>query len=663
MQRIGVFVCHCGTNIAGTVDTKAVAEALGREQCVVFATDNTYMCSESGQNLIKDTIKNEKLTGVVVCSCSPRMHEATFRKAAASVGLNPYMVEIANIREQCSWIHKDKVEATEKAIILGRAAIAKVLLNTPLTAGESPVVKRALVIGGGIAGIQTALDIAEAGFEVDIVEKKPTIGGKMTQIDKTFPTLDCAACILTPKMVDCAQNEKIKIYSYSEVDSVSGFVGNFTVKIKRKARFVDETKCTGCGLCTEKCPMKNVPNEFNLGMDNRRAIYIPFAQAVPKVATIDPDHCNMLKNGKCGVCSKVCSAGAIDYKQTDTFVEEKYGAIVVATGFNPIDVSKYGEYAYDQSKDVITSLEFERLTNAAGPTSGTLLRPSDGKHPHTIVFVQCVGSRCTPERGKQYCSKICCMYTAKHAMLTREKYPDTEVYVFYIDVRTPGKNFDEFYRRAVEDYGVHYIKGAVGKVSPQADGTLDVQASDLIMNEQLHIKADLVVLAAAIEPDKSARPLATKLTASMDTNDFFTEAHPKLRPVESPTAGIFLSGVCQGPKDIPETVSQASACAAKVIGLLVKDKLTCNPCVAHSNEMMCNGCSQCANVCPYGAITYVEKEFRMPDRTTKVRRVASVNPAVCQGCGACTVTCPSGAMDLFGFSNNQIMAEVDAICK
>ena len=663
MQRIGVFVCHCGTNIAGTVDTKAVAEALGREQCVVFATDYTYMCSESGQNLIKDTIKNEKLTGVVVCSCSPRMHEATFRKAAASVGLNPYMVEIANIREQCSWIHKDKVEATEKAIILGRAAIAKVLLNTPLTAGESPVVKRALVIGGGIAGIQTALDIAEAGFEVDIVEKKPIIGGKMTQIDKTFPTLDCAACILTPKMVDCAQNEKIKIYSYSEVDSVSGFVGNFTVKIKRKARFVDETKCTGCGLCTEKCPMKNVPNEFNLGMDNRRAIYIPFAQAVPKVATIDPDHCNMLKNGKCGVCSKVCSAGAIDYKQTDTFVEEKYGAIVVATGFNPIDVSKYGEYAYDQSKDVITSLEFERLTNAAGPTSGTLLRPSDGKHPHTIVFVQCVGSRCTPERGKQYCSKICCMYTAKHAMLTREKYPDTDVYVFYIDVRTPGKNFDEFYRRAVEDYGVHYIKGAVGKVSPQADGTLDVQASDLIMNEQLHIKADLVVLAAAIEPDKSARPLATKLTASMDTNDFFTEAHPKLRPVESPTAGIFLSGVCQGPKDIPETVSQASACAAKVIGLLVKDKLTCNPCVAHSNEMMCNGCSQCANVCPYGAITYVEKEFRMPDRTTKVRRVASVNPAVCQGCGACTVTCPSGAMDLFGFSNNQIMAEVDAICK
>ncbi|MBP3377681.1 MAG: CoB--CoM heterodisulfide reductase iron-sulfur subunit A family protein, partial [Clostridia bacterium] len=641
MQKIGVFVCHCGTNIAATVDVKAVAEALGHEPSVVLSAEYQYMCSESGQNLIKDAIKEHGLTGIVVCSCSPRMHEATFRKTATAAGLNPYMVEIANIREQCSWIHKNVEEATEKAIILGRAAIAKVLLNAPLTAGESPVVKRALVIGGGIAGIQTALDIAEAGYEVDIVEKNPTIGGKMTQIDKTFPTLDCAACILTPKMVDCAQHEKIKIYSYSEVEAVSGFVGNFSVKIKKKARYVDEVKCTGCGLCTEKCPVKKVPNEFNLGMDNRRAIYIPFAQAVPKIATIDPDHCNMLKNGKCGVCAKVCTAGAIDYKQQDTIIEEKYGAIVVATGFNPIKIDKYDEYAYSQSKDVITSLEFERLTNAAGPTSGTLLRPSDGKHPHTIVFVQCVGSRCTPEKGKTYCSKICCMYTAKHAMLTREKYPDTDVYVFYIDVRTPGKNFDEFYRRAVEDYGVHYIKGAVGKVSPRADGTLDVQASDIIMNEQLHIKADLVVLAAAIEPDESARPLATMLTASMDTNDFFTEAHAKLRPVESPTAGIFLSGACQGPKDIPETVSQASACAVKVVGLLAKDKLTCNPCVAHSDEAMCNGCSQCADVCPYGAISYSEKEFRMPDRTTRMRRVAYVNPAVCQGCGACTVTCPS----------------------
>ena len=664
MQRIGVFVCHCGTNIAGTVDVKSVAEALKSEPGVVFSTDYQYMCSQAGQDIIKNAIKEHNLTGIVVCSCSPRMHEATFRKTAKSAGINPYMVEIANIREQCSWVHKEMPIGTEKAIILGKAAIAKVNLNTPLTPGESPVTKRALVIGGGIAGIQTALDIADAGFPVDIVETKPTIGGKMAQLDKTFPTLDCAACILTPKMVEVAQNENIRIFSYSEVTEVGGFVGNFEVTIKKRARFVKEDICTGCGACTEKCPMKKVPNEFNLGMNNRSAIYIPFAQAVPKVATIDPNYCLKLKTGKCGLCSKICTAGAIDYEAKDEFIKERYGAIVAATGYNPISMDKFDEFAYSQSKDVITSLEFERLTNAAGPTAGQLLRPSDGVHPHTIVFVQCVGSRCEAcaQKGKEYCSKICCMYTAKHAMLTRDKYPDTDVYVFYIDVRTPGKNFDEFYRRAVEEYGVHYIKGMVGKVSPEGN-KLKVQASDLLANKQLHIDADLVVLAAAIEPDKSARPLATMLTASMDTNDFFTEAHPKLRPVESPTAGVFLSGTCQGPKDIPETVSQAGAAASKVIGLLCKDKLTGNPCVAHSDEMMCNGCSTCEKVCPYGAITYVDKEFRMPDRTTRVRRVASVNEAVCQGCGACTVACMSGAMDLKGFMNKQIIAEVDAICK
>ncbi len=664
MQRIGVFVCWCGSNIAGTVDVQAVSDALAHEPGVVFSTNYQYMCSQAGQQMIIEAVKEHKLTGIVVCSCSPRMHEATFRKTAAAAGLNPYMVEIANIREQCSWVHKDIPVGTEKAIILGKAAVAKVNLNTPLTPGESPVTKRALVIGGGIAGIQTALDIADAGFEVDIVEKNPTIGGKMAQLDKTFPTLDCAACILTPKMVDVAQHEKIRIFSYSEVQEVKGFVGNFTVKINKKARYVKEDVCTGCGLCTEKCPQKNVPNEFNLGMDNRRAIYIPFAQAVPKVAAIDPGYCTKLKTGKCGVCEKVCTAKAIDYTQKDEQFTENYGAIVVATGFNPIPMDQFDEYAYNQSKDVITSLEFERLTNAAGPTAGKLLRPSDGVHPHKIVFVQCVGSRCAncAEKGKEYCSKICCMYTAKHAMLTRDKYPDTEVYVFYIDVRTPGKNFDEFYRRAVEEYGVHYIKGMVGKISPEGN-KLMVRASDLLDNKQLEIDADLVVLAAAIEPDQSARPLATMLTASMDTNDFFTEAHPKLRPVESPTAGVFLSGTCQGPKDIPETVSQAGAAAAKVIGLLAKDKLTGNPCVAHSDEWMCNGCSSCERVCPYGAITYSDKEFRMPDRTIKVRRVAAVNPAVCQGCGACTVACPSGAMDLNGFAGNQIIAEVDAICK
>ena len=663
MQKIGVFVCWCGSNIAATVDVKRVAEAVKSEPGVVFSTDYQYMCSENGQSMIRSAIKEYNLNGVVICSCSPRMHEATFRKTAMLAGLNPYMVEIANIREHCSWIHKEMDEATDKAIILARAAIAKVQRNAPLIAGTSPVTKRALVIGGGIAGIQTALDVAEAGYEVDIVEKSPTIGGRMSQLDKTFPTLDCAACILTPKMVDAAQNEKINLITYAELENVTGFVGNFTAKIRKKARYVNEDKCTGCGVCTEKCPSRKGLNEFNMGLNTRGAVYIPFAQAIPNVAVIDKTQCLHFRTGKCGLCEKNCSAGAIDFNQTEQIIERQYGAIIVATGFKPIDASQFDEYAYCQSRDVVTSLEFERLMNAAGPTRGTLLCPSDGRHPKEIVFVQCVGSRCSKDaaKGKEYCSKICCMYTAKHAMLVREKYPDVKVHVFYIDVRTPGKNFDEFYRRAVEQYDVDYIKGQVGKVTV-SDGRLHVQGSNLIDNEQVHIDCDMVVLATAIEPDPTARSIGTMLTASMDTNDFFTEAHPKLRPVESPTAGVFLSGVCQGPKDIPETVAQASAAAAKVIGLLAKDSLTCNPCVAHSNELVCNGCGQCENVCPYGAISYVEKEVRGPE-VRAVRRIAVVNEAVCQGCGACTVTCPSTAMDLKGFSNKQIMSEVDAICR
>lgn len=659
MRRIGVYVCWCGSNIAGTVDVERVRDAVKDMPGVVHSVDYQYMCSEVGQNFLKDAIKEKNLDRIVVAACSPRMHEATFRKAAESAGLNPYLVEIANIREHCSWVHKDKEIGTEKAIALTKAAIAKATLNEELISGTTQVEKRALVVGGGIAGIQTALDIADAGYKVDLVEQSPSIGGKMAQIDKTFPTLDCSACILTPKMVDAAAHENITVHTYSEIENVTGFVGNFNVAIKKKPRYVDMDKCTGCGICIEKCPSKKGKSEFEERLTNRTAIYTPFAQSVPKVPVIDKNQCIKFKTGKCGVCSIVCGTKAIDFEQKDMIINEKYGAIVLATGFDLINLDKFGEYSYNHP-DVITSLEFERLTNAAGPTSGKFIRFSDGKRPKKLVFIQCVGSRDKSERGKSYCSKVCCMYTAKHAMLIKDKYPDTEISVFYIDIRTPGKNFDEFHRRAVEEYGVNYIKGTVGKVIPDGE-KLMVQGVDLLAGIPIEIDADMVVLATATCAKPDAVTLKRKLNISGDLNNFFTEAHPKLKPVETASAGIYLAGACQGPKDIPETVAQASAAAAKAIILLSKKELTNNACTSKVNENKCSGCKACSKMCPYDAISM--EMIDIYDHGNVVRKqVAKVNEALCQGCGGCTVSCRPGAIDLKGYTNKQIMAEVDTIC-
>jgi len=657
-MRLGVFVCHCGSNVKATVDVTWIAEQVQKVPSVVFAADYPYLCAEGGQQLIINAIREHQLTGVVVCACSPRMHENTFRKAAAKAGLNPYQVEIANIREQCSWVHKEASDATQKALSLAKAAIAKVKQAKPLFPGESPVTKRALVIGGGIAGIQTALDIAEAGFAVDIVESTPSIGGKMAQLDKTFPTLDCAACILTPKMVDASAHENITLFTYSEVEKVEGFVGNFTVTLRKKARSIDMKKCTGCGVCFEKCPIKKIPSEFDCGLKNRTAIYTPFAQAVPNVPVIDRMHCLKFKNGRCGLCATVCRPEAIDFTQEDELLTVEYGVIITATGYEVLSPEAFGEYAYQSSPNVITSMELERLTNAAGPTGGKLLR-QDGSVPKRVTFLQCVGSRDATNRGKTYCSKICCMYTAKHAIAIKEKYSDTEVEVFYIDVRTPGKGFEEFYRRAVEVYGVRYIKGQIGKVADE-NGVLHMQVMDLLENRRYDTQTDLLVLAMAVEPSDGVKRISTLLNAGLDGNRFFNEAHPKLRPVESATAGIFLSGMCHGPKDIPETVAQASAAACKAIGVLAKDKLVTNPCTALVDEKNCTGCGICTEVCPYNAINAGNAENSPGDE--RALNITCVNTALCQGCGGCAAACPSGAMDLQGFSHKQVLAEVDALC-
>lgn len=660
MSRIGVFVCHCGTNIAATVDVEAVADAARIMPNVAYAVTNKYTCSDPGQQAIVDAIEEHNLDRIVIASCSPRMHEQTFRKMLAEkTSINPYLLEIANIREQCSWVHKDKAISTPKAIDLVAMAVAKVDTNKNLFTSTIPVNKRALVVGAGIAGIQAALDIADAGYPVTLVERNPSIGGNMVKLDKTFPTMDCSACICTPKMSEAGNHPNITIKTLSEVEKVTGYIGNFEVTIREKAKYIDYDLCTGCGACETKCPSKTI-NVFDEGLSERTAIYKPFAQAVPSKPTIDAASCRKLKEGKCGVCAKICPTNAINYEDEDKLVTETYGALILATGYNLIDWTKlYGEYGSGMYPDIISGLQFERLVNASGPTEGHIQRPSDGKEPKTVVIIKCVGSR-DPNKGVSYCSRACCMYSAKHAHQYLDKVKDGRCFVFYMDVRCAGKGYDEFYMNTLQD-GATYVRGRVSKIYPE-DGKLVCMGEDTLSSQVVRVDADMVVLETAMVPSDGSTQIATVLNAQRGSEGFFTEAHPKLRPVETNTAGIFLAGVAQGPKDIPDTVAQAGAAASKVIGLLAKGQIESNPMIVHVNNAKCSGCGACVDICPYGAMQLEEVTLR--ENSQKVTRmVAKPNPGLCQGCGACTVACRPGAADLLGFTDEGIMREMEALLR
>ena len=659
MSRIGVFVCHCGANIASALDVYRVAEAARGIPGVHYAAEYKYMCSAPGQQLILDAISEHGLGRVVIAACSPRMHETTFRKMLKKSGVNEYLLEIANIREQVAWVHGDFGKATEKAASLVRMAVAKARKDEPLKASSIPVTKRALVIGGGIAGIQAALDIADAGHDVVLIEREPSIGGRMAMLDKTFPTLDCSACISTPKMVDAGAHPNIELMTSCEVEGVSGYIGNFAVTVRKKAKYVNHDICTGCGACEEKCPAK-ADSAFNRGLSKRPAIYKPFPQAVPSKPVIDRAACLKLKSGKCGICEKVCPLGCIDYADEDRLADIEAGAIVVATGYQPADwQSMYDEYGAGRFPDVIDGLQFERLVNAAGPTEGHIKRPSDGKEPKTVVIVKCVGSR-DRKKGHAYCSRACCMYAAKHARQILEKLPGSRVFVFYIDVRTPGKGYEEFYDKARMD-GAIYVRGRLSRIYPEG-GSLACQGEDSLLGKQVRVNADLVILETAMEPSAGSGELLGMLGCASDGDGWVQEAHPKLRPVETLVPGVFLAGACQGPKDIPDTVAQASAAAAKAIGLLGKDGLETSPMIAAVEEEKCSGCGACVPICPYKAIALEKTPGREPGTGKKIERfVARVNKGLCQGCGACTVACRTGAADLLGFRNSQILQEVDAL--
>ena len=640
MSRIGVFVCHCGMNIERTVDTQAVAATLSEHSGVVYTTDYNYLCADPGQRLIKDAIVEHKLDGVIVAACSPTMHEPTFRRVAEEAGLNPYLCEIANIREHCSWVHQDRDRATQKAIRIVKTLVEKVRGNQPLEPLRIDHADKCLVIGGGIAGIQAALDVAESGFEVILVEKEPSIGGHMAQLSETFPTLDCSQCILTPKMVEVSRHPNIRLLTYSEVVEVSGYIGNYEVKIRKNPTYVDPDKCNLCGDCVKVCP-KSVGSEFERGLIDRKAIYIPFEQAIPSSYTLDEEACLGLHPLRCNECAKVCEPNAIDYDMLPEYIEESIGAIIVATGYSLYPISSLGEYGGGQIPDVIDGLQFERLLSASGPTSGEVRRPSDGKIPKKVVFIQCAGSR-DPEQHNAYCSKICCMYTAKHALLYRHAVPDGEAIVFYIDIRAGGKGYEEFTQHAIEEERILYLRGKVSKVYRQDDRVV-VWGVDTLSNRRVELEADLVVLAISMNPHPSNLALSKVLKISCGAEGFLKEAHPKLKPVESLTAGIFLAGAAQGPKDIPEAVSQGSAAAVKVVALLTKDKLVHSPEVVEIDELVCGGCGICVDMCPYNALA------------VNGVGVAEVNEVLCEGCGSCVSACPTGAAQLKNMTDWQFI--------
>jgi len=648
-ERIGVFLCHCGTNIAGVVDIPALAQYVRSLPGVSVVEEYKFMCSQPGQDLIKEQIKKNKLTKVIVAACSPLMHENTFRKACEEAGLNRYCFIMVNNREHNSWVTEDKALALQKAKDLIRGAVARAFWLEPLEVKEVDVNKNVLIVGGGIAGIQAALDLAESGRKVYLVEREQSIGGKMAKFDKTFPTLDCSACILTPKMVAVGQHPNITLWTYSEVEEVNGFVGNFKVKVRHKATSVNYDKCTGCGICQEKCPVK-VPSEFEEGLGKRKAIYTMFAQAVPNKPVIDREHCTYFIKGKCRVCEKFCEPKAIDFEMKDRVEEIDVGSIIVATGFHLWEAEAMPQLGFGKYDNVYTSLQFERMSNSSGPTLGKIVC-KDGKEPESVAILHCIGSR--DVNYHEYCSRVCCMYALKFAHLIKEK-TKAHVYNFYIDMRCFGKGYEEFYHRLLEE-GVTFIRGKAATVTDKAEsdaekGKLIVIAEDTLSQKLLRVPVDMVILTNAIEPQKDAQEVARKFKMSCAGGGFFLEKHPKLAPVATASDGVFIAGACQGPKDIPDTVAQGQAAASAAIALTQMGKVELEATTAYVDEELCSGCEICLSLCPYQAISFNAE-----------KKVSVINDALCKGCGTCAAACPSKAIFARHFTNQQILAEIEGV--
>jgi len=648
--RIGVFVCRCGSNIASIIDVDALAKYAQTLPNVVHAESMNFPCSRQGQEEIIAAIKSNKLERVVVAGCSPRLYEPTFQSCVSKAELNPWLFEMANIREFASYCNQTTPEETnEKARDTVRMAVAKARLLEPLKPIELPVAKKVMIIGGGIAGINAALDLADMGFKVYMVEKTETIGGVMALLDKTFPTLDCSICIEGPKMVDVGRHPNIEIISYADVLKVGGYVGNFNVKIRKNPRYVIAANCTGCGECRDACPIE-YPNYADMYLGARKAISIPFGQAVPLTHTINRDYCI-----ECYKCVDACGAReAINFDQKPEEIEVNVGAIVVTIGYSMYDPKDMAWTGYGKFSNVFTAMEFERLILAAGPTGGKVIRASDGQKPHSVAFIQCVGSR--DIHRYEYCSSFCCMYTLKHSVMLKEKYKDAiEVYVFFNDMRSNFKGYEEFYNRAQKS-GVKFIRVKL----ENRKITEDPQTKNLTVcgeteeGKPISVGTEMVVLANAAIPTQTAADMAKILNIPLGKDGFFVECQPKIRPTDTEVPGIFLAGACQGLKDIPYSVAQRSAAAAQAASVLGKGSWTVEPIVAKVNEDLCSGCRVCESACGYHAI----KVEKVGDKS-----VAKVTEGLCRGCGICSSACPMDAVTMPNYSDCQIVAEIQAVMK
>jgi heterodisulfide reductase subunit A len=631
--KIGVWICECGGNISDVVETGKIVEEIKDE--VDFTKVETYLCSSPSVEEIKKSVQDKGLDRLVLACCTPKMHKETFKSNLEGVGIIPAFLEIVNIREQCSWVHKDDGEgATQKALDLIRGGIARTKESVKLIPKSLEINPEVLVIGGGVAGITTSLRLAEQGFQVNLVEKNPSIGGHMIQFPKVFPTLDCSQCILTPKMAQISQNKNINLITYSEVEDVSGGSGDFLVRIRLKPRGVNPEICIGCGDCTRVCPTET-NSEYNEGLGKRKAVYIPFPQSVPSSYTIDFDACT-----RCGACERTCPAKAINLNDEGGVLELKVGAIVITTGYELFDLKGLANYGYGRYPNVITGLEMERILDINGPTQGRLIVPKTGKEVNSISYILCAGSRDT-EVGHPYCSRVCCLYALKQAQLLRDRGVD--VYIHYIDIRSPGRRYEEFYR-TTQDKGTVFIKGKVTEVVPQRDNIL-VHSEDMMLNRMVEYPVDLVVLAPPIIPSDDTLKLAEKLRIPVDEDQFILESHPKLDPLATKREGVFAAGMVLGPKDIQTTTAEAEGAAMKATNFLSGERLI-EPDKAYlAHPRLCDGCGDCAEVCPEKAVVIQNQ-------------VPEINEVLCSGCGTCIPACPRGALDQQGLTEAQLKAQI-----